>query len=123
MGFKSLTIAALLLVLSASAAYAKPGPGAGSHGPAAKPIKPAKPAKGPKGKPAKVTLCHRTDDPAHPFLLITVSEKALPAHLAHGDVAPALDGTCPVAPTTTTDDEDTSGETPVDDDGTTEQVG
>ena len=39
---------------------------------------------------AKVTVCHRSDDGYHP---ITVSERALDAHLRHGDEKPG--GTVP----------------------------
>jgi hypothetical protein len=33
----------------------------------------------------KVNVCHLTDDPANPVVLIDVSENAVPAHAAHGD--------------------------------------
>src|SRR6266496_5253168 len=35
--------------------------------------------------PAKVTICHHTHSQKNPFVTITVSEHALPAHLGHGD--------------------------------------
>ena len=41
----------------------------------------AKPGR--SGKPAKVDVCHLTDDGS--YRLITISERALPAHLGHGD--------------------------------------
>src|SRR5215207_587304 len=47
----------------------------------------------PKGK---VTLCHKPGTPDQAE--ITVSENAVPAHLAHGDT----EGTCPPTTTTTT---------------------
>ena len=35
--------------------------------------------------PKKVTICHRTKSKKHPFVTITVSKNAVPAHLKHGD--------------------------------------
>lgn len=39
--------------------------------------------------PAKVTICHHTHSQHNPFVTITVSERALPAHLRHGDTVGA----------------------------------
>jgi ABC-type sugar transport system substrate-binding protein len=39
----------------------------------------------------KVTICHHTGSEQNPFVTITVSRNALPAHLAHGDTL----GPCP----------------------------
>jgi hypothetical protein len=41
--------------------------------------------------PSKVTICHHTHSQKNPFATITVSERALPAHLGHGDTI----GPCP----------------------------
>jgi len=41
--------------------------------------------------PSKVTICHHTHSQTNPFVTIIVSERALPAHLGHGDTA----GPCP----------------------------
>jgi hypothetical protein len=39
--------------------------------------------------PKKVTICHHTHSKKNPFVTITVSRNALPAHLGHGDsIAP-----------------------------------
>jgi hypothetical protein len=39
----------------------------------------------------KVTICHHTHSAKNPFVTITISRAALPAHLAHGDTI----GPCP----------------------------
>ena len=41
--------------------------------------------------PSKVTICHHTHSQKNPFVTINVSERALPAHLGHGDTV----GACP----------------------------
>jgi LPXTG-motif cell wall-anchored protein len=41
-----------------------------------------------------VTICHRTSSDTNPFEVITIPDAALPAHLAHGDVA-TVGGDCP----------------------------
>jgi hypothetical protein len=47
--------------------------------------------------PSKVTICHHTHSKTNPFVTITVSERALPAHLGHGDTM----GPCPPTSTST----------------------
>jgi hypothetical protein len=46
----------------------------------------------------KVTICHHTHSQKHPFVTITVSRNALPAHLRHGDTV----GPCPPVAATMT---------------------
>lgn len=46
----------------------------------------------------KTTICHRTSSETNPFVLISVSDNALPAHKEHGDTLPGLGGTCPGLP-------------------------
>jgi hypothetical protein len=50
--------------------------------------------------PAKVTICHHTHSQTNPFVTITVSVHALPAHLQHGDtIGPcAQQAASPAAP-------------------------
>ena len=47
-----------------------------------------------KAKAGKTTICHRTGSATNPFVLITVSDHALPAHAKHGDLLPGPSGTC-----------------------------
>src|SRR5262249_27384474 len=47
--------------------------------------------------PRKVTICHRTHSKKHPFVTITISISAVPAHMRHGDKM----GACPTVTTTT----------------------
>ena len=57
---------------------------------------------------AKVEICHRTG--GHEYVQIEISENALPAHLAHGDLYPVPPNGCPSGPpghtTTTTEKPD-----------------
>jgi hypothetical protein len=47
----------------------------------------------------KVTICHRTGSGTNPYVMITVSTNAIPAHTAHGDIIPAPPGGCPAGVT------------------------
>jgi hypothetical protein len=46
----------------------------------------------------KTTICHRTHSAKNPFVVISVSNNALPAHKAHGDTLVGPGGTCPGPP-------------------------
>lgn len=39
--------------------------------------------------PGKITICHATGSQTNPFVIITVSTSAIPAHTGHGDIIPA----------------------------------
>ena len=47
---------------------------------------------------SKVTICHHTHSQTNPFVTITVSQNALPAHLGHGDTVGACSSAPPAAP-------------------------
>lgn len=89
------------------------GSGSGGHGPSGHGLNGASGAGQlilPATKPApsqyayghayghKVTICHRTHSHRRPFVLITVSGRALPAHRGHGDTLPGPGGVCPGPP-------------------------
>lgn len=50
----------------------------------------------------KVTICHRTGSENNPYVEISVSVNALPAHQGHGDIIPAPAGGCSALATATT---------------------
>jgi hypothetical protein len=51
----------------------------------------------PTGTVSKVSLCHRTGSQTNPYVLISISTSALPAHQQHGDIYPVPQGGCPQA--------------------------
>ena len=77
-------------------------PAAPSHR-GAKPTHPANPqGHGPAGK---TTICHATGSATNPYVTITISDNALPAHARHQDgrdIIPAPEGGCPKPQTTKT---------------------
>ena len=46
----------------------------------------------------KTTICHQTSSETNPWVLISVSNNAIPAHKGHGDTLPGPGGTCPGPP-------------------------
>lgn len=48
--------------------------------------------------PSKVTICHHTHSQKNPFVTITVSAHALPAHMKHGDTIGPCSTQVPTAP-------------------------
>jgi hypothetical protein len=69
----------------------------------------------PGNESGKTTICHATGSATNPFVLITISNNALPAHQAHQDgrdIIPATGGTCPGATQEQQPPGLTPGETP-----------
>ena len=60
--------------------------------------KPAKQQQSPAQDQYKTTICHRTASKKNPWVEITVSNNALPAHQGHGDIIPAPPAGCPTTP-------------------------
>src|SRR5262249_8788932 len=80
----AVAVTATILVGAALASAALAGLGALSLGPAAA-----------SQYPKKVTVCHRTHSKKHPWVKISVSTHALPAHLRHGDFVADASHPCP----------------------------
>ena len=53
------------------------------------------PAASPAAENEQVTICHRTHSEPNPWVAITVSEDAVPAHLEHGDFVVSSGTPCP----------------------------
>jgi hypothetical protein len=66
--------------------------------PADKPAKPAEKPANPHAKAGKTTICHATGSATNPYVTITISNNALPAHARHQDgrdIIPAPASGCP----------------------------
>jgi hypothetical protein len=55
------------------------------------------------GHAGKTTICHHTGSATNPYVLITISDNAIPAHVKHGDLLPGPSGTCTDATVPLTD--------------------
>src|SRR5262249_29447849 len=76
------------LIVAAAAARGFPAPTGSAH--AARLVDFAHSwANDAQSPPSKVTICHHTHSRKNPFVTITVSVHALPAHLGHGDTVGA----------------------------------
>ena len=78
--------------------------------------RPAPPATNTHAKAGKTTICHATGSATNPYVTITISNNALPAHMRHQDgrdIIPAPAGGCPTGQQTQTE------QPPVNDDGQT----
>jgi hypothetical protein len=60
--------------------------------------RPSAPAAAEDQYAGKTTICHHTNSKKNEWVVITVSNNALPAHKAHGDTLVGPGGTCPGPP-------------------------
>src|SRR5215212_7483451 len=100
---KTISLLACLFVAGALASFAVAGPPPGKG----KPQQSTTTTSHGKGHAGKVTLCHKAGP--NKWVKVKVSKNSVKAHLKHGDLEPAADGSCPAPagtttqPTTTTD--------------------
>jgi hypothetical protein len=70
------------------------------HGNSTAPKTQGPPATNTHAKAGKMTICHATGSATNPYVTITISNNAIPAHRRHQDgrdIIPATGGTCPGA--------------------------